>query len=165
MAGQRGHALSAGALIFFLAISLGAGVAGAFASVSAQSFYADLVQPSWAPPPWLFGPVWTTLYLMMGLAAWLAWREGPSPAVGRALRVYAVQLVLNGLWTWIFFAWRQGGLALAEILLLWALILATIVLFWRIRPIAGALLIPYLAWVSFASALNAALWLANPAIL
>lgn len=153
------------ALAGWIAISLLAGGVGAAASVSAPSFYAELVQPSWAPPPWLFGPVWTILYVLMGLAAWLAWHKGPSPSVRRALSLFGGQLVLNALWTWIFFAWRLGLLALIEINLLWLLILATTVLFWRIRPLAGALLLPYIAWVSFATALNAALWLANPALL
>lgn len=153
------------ALAGWLALSLLAAGVGAAASASAPSFYAQLVQPPWAPPPWLFGPVWTTLYLMMGLAAWLAWRAGPSRRVRRALFVFVAQLVLNALWTWIFFSWQRGLLALIEINLLWLLILATTLLFWRIRPLAGALLIPYLAWVSFATALNAALWLANPGLL
>jgi tryptophan-rich sensory protein len=162
---RKSAGLGAAALAGWVGLSLGAGALGALASVSAQSFYADLVQPAWAPPPWLFGPVWTALYILMGLAAWLTWREGPSSIVRRALWLFAVQLALNALWTWIFFAWRLGALALAEILLLCGLIGLTAGRFARIRTLAGLLLWPYFAWVAFASALNAALWLANPDLL
>lgn len=153
------------ALVGWVGVSLAAGAVGAVASVSAQDFYALLTKPWWAPPPWLFGPVWTLLYLLMGIAAWLVWRRGPADTVRRALSLFLAQLILNGLWTWIFFAWRLGGPALAEIVLLWTAILMTILFFWRVRPAAATLLLPYLAWVSFATALNAALWLANPTLL
>jgi benzodiazapine receptor len=153
------------ALAAWIAVSLAAGAAGAIASANAPSFYNQLVKPAWAPPPWLFGPVWTALYVLMGFAAWLVWHRGPDPIVRRALRLFGLQLLLNALWTWIFFAWRSGGLALADILILWLLILATLASFWRVRPVAGALLLPYLAWVTFATALNAALWIANPGLL
>ncbi len=154
------------ALGLSLALSFGAGAIGATASVSAPTFYAELVQPAWAPPAWLFGPVWTVLYLLMGIAAWLVWRERPRrPGVDRALAVYVVQLGVNALWSWTFFAWRDGGLAFFTIAILAALITVAIVLFHRIRPAAGALLVPYLAWVLFAAALNASLWIANPTLL
>lgn len=138
---------------------------GAAATVAAGPFYAQLVRPEWAPPASLFGPVWTVLYALMGVAAWLVWRVGGFHAARPALTLFLVQLALNALWSWLFFAWQRGALAFVEILLLWALILATLIAFWRIRPQAGALLIPYLLWVSFAAALNYSLWQLNPVIL
>ncbi|MCW5658485.1 MAG: tryptophan-rich sensory protein [Burkholderiaceae bacterium] len=153
-----------GLLVWLLVVFAGAAV-GAFASASASEFYRDLVRPSWAPPGWLFGPVWTVLYALMGVAAWLVWRARGFGGARRALLVFVVQLAANALWTWLFFAWRQGGLAFAEILLLLALILATIVLFWRVSRLAAVLLLPYLLWVSFASALTLSVWRLNPGLL
>ena len=148
-------------LIGWLLVSLAAGAVGALATRNARDFYAGLVRPSWAPPGWLFGPVWTVLYLMMGVAAWLVWREqGWSGAAG-ALSLFLVQLACNALWSWLFFAWRRGGLAFAEIIVLAGLIVATALAFARVRTLAAALLLPYLAWVTFASALNYAIWRAN----
>ena len=138
---------------------------GAAASVNAGEFYGQLARPAWAPPGWLFGPVWSLLYLSMGVAAWLAWRERGLRGMGSALPLFLAQLAVNALWSWLFFAWRQGALAFADVLLLLALIAATVLAFWRIRPLAGALLLPYLAWVGFASALNLAAWRMNPQLL
>ncbi len=152
-------------LLGWLVVSFIASALGARASISASSFYAELTQPAWAPPAWLFGPVWTVLFALMAIAAWLVWRSGGFSANRNALLIFGVQLGLNVLWSWLFFAWRMGGPAFAEVLLLWAAILATIVLFWRAKPLAGLLLVPYLLWVSFASALNFALWRDNPALL
>lgn len=152
-------------LVFFLSLCFSAAVVGAIGSMNAPQFYGQLVQPEWAPPTWLFGPVWTVLYAMMGFAAWLVWRKGPSRAVLLALIVFFVQLVLNTLWSWLFFAWQSGAGAFAGIVLLWLMIALCIVLFRRIQPLSGYLLLPYLAWVSFASTLNFALWQANPGIL
>jgi len=146
----------------WLVVTAIAAVAGGAASVNARTYYAALVQPAWAPPGWLFGPVWTTLYVLMGVAAWMVWRVGGFGAARAALSLYLVQLVLNALWTWLFFAWHRGALAFAEIVLLWIVIAATLAAFWRVRPLAGALLVPYLLWVSFASALNYAVWQLNP---
>jgi len=101
----------------------------------------------------------------MGIAAWLVWRADSSRATGAALTLFLVQLAFNALWTWLFFAWNQGALAFADIMLLWLLVVATLVCFWRIRPLAGALLIPYLLWVSFAAALNFSLWQLNTQVL
>ena len=111
------------------------------------------------------GPVWTVLYAMMGVSAWLVWKERGWQAARTELSVFVVQLVANGLWTWLFFVWHMGAVAFAEILLLWVLIAYTVWAFWRIRPLAGALLLPYLAWVSFASVLCFAMWQGNPQIL
>jgi len=143
---------------------IAAGVGGA-ASIQSGAFYTQLVRPQWAPPPAVFGPVWTVLYVLMAIAAWLVWRIDGFRAARAALVLFLVQLAFNALWTWLFFAWRLGGLAFADILLLWLLIVATLISFWRIRPLAGALLIPYLLWVSFASMLNYAVWQLNPKIL
>ena len=101
----------------------------------------------------------------MGAAAWLVWRERGFRGARAALALFLVQLVLNALWTWLFFAWRLGAAAFIEILLLWALIAATLVAFWRLRPLAGYLLVPYLLWVGFASALTYAVWQLNPGVL
>lgn len=109
--------------------------------------------------------MWTVLYGAMAVAAWLVWREGGLRAHRVALGLFAVHLVPNALWSWLFFAWAEGALALADIALLWALIAAALVAFWRVRPLAGALLVPYLLWVTFASALNLALWRMNPELL
>lgn len=152
-------------LVGWLIVSFIAAAIGGAASVQAGSFYTDLVRPDWAPPPSIFGPVWTVLYVLMGIAAWLVWRVGGFRAARSALTLFLVQLALNALWTWLFFGFHRGALAFAEILLLWVLIVATLIAFWRIRPLAGALLIPYLLWVSFASALNYAVWQLNPQVL
>lgn len=147
-------------LLTFLAAAL-----GARASISAASFYADLVLPAWAPPASLFGPVWTALYALMALAAFLVWRERGWRAATPALTLYLLQLGLNTLWSWLFFGWKQGALAFADILLLLVLIIATLIAFWRIHKVAACMLLPYLAWVGFASVLNYAVWQANPGLL
>lgn len=123
------------------------------------------MRPPWAPPGWLFGPVWSALYLLMGLAAWLVWRVRGFAGARSALLVFVSQLAVNALWTWLFFVWRQGALAFLEILMLWVLILVTIGLFWRASRVAALLLLPYLAWVSFASVLTFAIWRLNPEFL
>jgi len=127
---------------------------GAIASASAGLFYGELSQPSWAPPAWLFGPVWSVLYVFMGIAAWLVWREHGFRGAATALKLFVAQLFANALWTWIFFVWHQGALSLAEIVALWLLIASTILAFWRLHRLAALLLVPYLAWVSFAAFLN-----------
>ena len=152
-------------LLGWLGLSLAATIIGALASVHAAAFYSSLVQPAWAPPPWLFGPVWTALYAMMGFAAWLVWRRGGLRAQAGPLTWYLLQLVVNALWSWLFFAWHLGGGAFADIVLLWVLLLATVRSFLRVQRSAGLLLLPYLAWVSFAAVLNHAIWRLNPAIL
>lgn len=121
-------------------------------------WYASLNKPSWNPPSWVFGPVWTTLYIAMGVSAWLVWRAGNARL---ALSVFLIQLLLNALWTPVFFGLKQPGAAFTVIVAMWCAIAATIALFWRHSRVASALLVPYLAWVSFASALNFALWRLN----
>jgi tryptophan-rich sensory protein len=152
-------------LIAWLALTLATGAIGGLASVNAASFYGQLIQPAWAPPAWLFGPVWSVLYLLMGISAWLVWRAHGFRGARAALTIFVAQLLANALWSWLFFAWRQGGLAFAEVLVLWLLIAATVVAFWRLHRLAALLLVPYLAWVSFATALNFALWRLNPKLL
>ena len=149
----------------WLVVSFAAAAIGGIASANAGDFYLSLSRPPWAPPSWLFGPVWSVLYLLMGIAAWLVWRKGGFGAARGALTLFLAQLIANALWTWLFFAWRQGALAFGEILLLWVMIAATILLFWRANRLAGALLLPYLAWVSYASALTWAMWQRNPQVL
>ncbi len=152
-------------LLAWLAISFVASGIGAVASIRAVSFYGQLVQPNWAPPSSVFGPVWTILYALMGIAAWWVWRAGGFRANRSALTLFIVQLAVNALWSWLFFAWHRGAFAFADIVLLWLLIIATLVSFWRVSVFAGALLIPYLLWVSFAAALNFSVWQLNLQIL
>lgn len=149
-------------LLGWLAITFVAAAIGAAASVNAASFYGQLAQPSWAPPSSRFGPVWAVLYAVMGIAAWLVWRRAGFRKARAALTLFLVQLGLNALWSWLFFGWHRGALAFADILLLGALIVATLIAFWRVRPLAGALLVPYLLWVAFAAALNYSVWQLNP---
>lgn len=163
--GRRTTGARLGGLVAWLAIAFAAAAIGGIASAGAQAFYAGLLRPPWAPPAWLFGPVWTVLYAAMGVAAWLVWRDGGFAASRAALTLFLVQLAVNALWSWIFFAWRLGALAFAEILVLVALVGATIVLFWRKRALAGALMLPYFAWIVFASLLAYAVWQRNPALL
>lgn len=152
-------------LVAWLAITAVAAVLGAIASLDAAAFYGQLAKPAWAPPAGVFGPVWSLLYGLMAVAAWLVWLQRGSREVGTPLALFIAQLAANALWSWLFFGWHRGALAFADVLLLLALIAATLATFWRIRPLAGALLLPYLAWVSFASALTWAVWQRNPGVL
>jgi benzodiazapine receptor len=152
-------------LAVWMVVTFATAAVGAAASIQAKAFYEALVRPPWAPPAWLFGPVWTGLYLLMGIAAWLVWRERGFRAAAVPLGLFLVQLAANGLWSWLFFVWKRGALAFAEVLLLWALIAATVVTFRRVRPLAAGLLLPYLGWVTFASALTYSVWQRNPQLL
>jgi benzodiazapine receptor len=153
-------------LLGWLLLAFAAAGVGAAASVQARSFYAELSQPGWAPPSSWFGPVWTVLYALIGVAAWQVWRTAGSVAAARgALGFFCLQLLLNALWSWLFFGWHLGATAFADIVVLWITIVCTLIAFWRVKPLAGALFIPYLAWVSFAAALNFAVWQMNPALL
>lgn len=144
--------LGFGLAVFVAAAIGGLGVAGTSAE------YQNLEQPSWAPPSWLFGPVWTVLYVMIALAGWLAWRRAGFTL---PLWLWSAQLLLNAIWTPLFFGAGQYGLAFADIAVLWLLIGATVLVFWRVRRSAALLMLPYWAWVSFASALNLAIWQLN----
>ena len=150
--------------LLFVATLLTAGI-GALASIDAKAFYASLAQPSWSPPPTVFGPVWSVLYLMMFFAAALVVKRLGTVAARPALWLYGAQLVCNALWTWLFFHGHWGAVAYAEVLLLFVLVALTLRCFWRVRPLSGWLLLPYLVWVGFASALTLALWRLNPGVL
>ncbi|MBN2039927.1 MAG: tryptophan-rich sensory protein [Spirochaetes bacterium] len=152
-------------LVGWLFITFVAAGIGSMASFKAGTFYQQLIRPEWAPPGWIFAPVWTILYLLMGIDAWLVWREHGFRAAPISLSLYIIQLAVNALWTWLFFVWRLGETAFIEIIILWILILCTLIAFWRVRIIYGILLMPYLAWVSFASVLTYIIWKLNPFIL
>jgi benzodiazapine receptor len=150
-------------LVVAVLIPLGVGALGAlFTSSSVADWYPTLVRPSFAPPSWVFGPVWTTLYALMGLASWLVWRQGSGrPEVRSALTVYAIQLLFNLAWSGLFFGLRHPLLALVDIVVLLALIGLATVRFAALSRPAAALMVPYLAWVAFATALNGAFWWLN----
>jgi len=142
----------------FVAAVVVTAVVGSLFSVSAGDEYLGLQRPSWAPPAWLFGPVWTVLYALIALSGWLAWRGG----AGRTeLTLFGVQLVLNALWTPLFFGLGWYAVAVAEIVLLWLSIVAVAVVFWQRTTAAALLLLPYLGWVSFAAALNVSIAVLN----
>ena len=147
-------------LAAFLLLCIVGGAASGLASPPGE-WYASLAKPSWNPPNWIFGPVWTVLYAVIGVAGWRLWARRGTAAGTRALQAFAVQLALNFAWTPIFFGLQRPGLALAEIVALLGAIAATIALSWRTDRAAAALLMPYMAWVSFAAALNAAIWRLN----
>lgn len=149
--------------VLSIVVCEGAGLIGSLATFpSIPTWYASLEKPAFNPPNWLFGPVWTTLYALMGIAAFLVWRQGiRKREVKIALGIFLVQLVLNSLWSIVFFGLNSllGGLVV--ILPLWVAILLSIVTFYRISKTAGVLLIPYILWVSFATILNFSLWQLN----
>ena len=147
------------ALIVFLLITFAVAAFGG--QFTPDAWYRNLAKPEFNPPAAVFAPVWTLLYALMAIAAWLVWRARHRRNITPAMVAYAVQLVLNGLWSWLFFGRHEIGLALVDIILLWAAIVATMLLFWRIRPTATLLLVPYLAWVSFATLLNLRFWQLN----
>jgi len=124
-------------------------------------WYSQIQKPSWTPPSWLFGPVWTALYLMMAVAGWWVWRQGGWGAQRGALGLFLVQLVLNAAWSWLFFGLRSPSWGLIGIALLWIAILLTLLAFFRVSPLAGWLMVPYFLWVSYASALNFTIWRLN----
>ncbi len=147
------------ALIGWLALTFSASLTAVF--VKTGGWYEQLVKPAWNPPDWIFGPVWTVLYIMMAIAAWLVWQRGGWRQQRRALTLYLVQWALNVLWTPLFFGLQRPGLAFAEILFLLVAIIATLIAFWRVRRPAALLLIPYALWAAFATALNFTLWRMN----
>jgi len=147
-------------LAAFLLLCIVGGAVSGLASPPGE-WYASLSKPSWNPPGWIFGPVWTVLYAMIGVAGWRLWACRAAPAGIRALRAFAVQLVLNFAWTPVFFGLQQPGLALAVIVALVGAIVATIARSWSVDRAAATMLMPYMAWVSFATALNAAIWWLN----
>ncbi len=147
-------------LVAFLALGFGVLLLGGGAvSPAFAEWYPTLRKPSWTPPGWVFGPVWTLLYPVVAVAGWRAWREGRGR---KRLLIYLVQMALNAAWPWLFFAARRPALALIDVVLLFAAILATAVGFWRVHRGAALLLVPYLGWVGFAAALNYEIWRLNP---
>lgn len=147
------------ALFGWQALTFSAAATGAF--VSTSGWYAELSKPAWNPPGWVFGPVWTALYAMMAVAAWLVWQRGGWRAQRGPLTLYVVQWALNALWTPLFFGLQRPGLAFAELLILLAAIGATVVAFRRVRPAAAWLLVPYALWGIFAAILNGTIWRLN----
>ncbi len=149
-------------LTVFLGSCLTVMALGALATRPAiAGWYAQLAKPGWTPPAWVFGPVWLVLYLSMGIAAWLIWCQRHTSAMAWPLSLFAAQLVLNGTWSYFFFLQHNPFAGFVDIVLLWCIIGVTLVAFWRVRPLAGWLLVPYLLWVTYAAALNATIWRLN----
>jgi tryptophan-rich sensory protein len=147
-------------LVLFLIVVFSVSVIGGlFTASSVGTWYEGLAKPSWRPPNWLFGPVWTILYAMMAVSAWLVWKKA---GFGSALLMFAAQLLINGIWSPVFFGAQSLGGGLVVIVALWFAIVGTIAMFWPVSLAAALLLLPYLAWVSFATVLNAAIWRMNP---
>jgi benzodiazapine receptor len=146
---------------FLLLCFVVAGLGAAATTPEIAGWYRTIAKPRWNPPDAVFGPVWTALYIMMAIAAWWVWRPAGFRGAAGPLTLFFVQLGLNGLWSWIFFAWHRLGWAFAEIAVLWVVLAATTIAFFAHSRVAGWLMTPYLAWVSFASYLNFAIWRLN----
>jgi tryptophan-rich sensory protein len=147
------------ALTLWIVLSLSVGWIGS--NFPPGDWYASLAKPAWNPPGYVFGPVWTALYLLMGVAAWMVWRKEGFSGAPVALGLFLFQLALNALWSYLFFGLQRPGCALVEVIILWLAILATTLRFWRISSAAGVLMLPYLLWVGFATVLNLQLWRLN----
>jgi tryptophan-rich sensory protein len=151
------------ALIVSIIAAFGAAAIGGLStSKSIPTWYRGLRKPWFNPPDWAFGPVWIILYLLMAVAAWLVWSENAAAPVVAPLTFYGIQLGLNSLWSYIFFARKDLPKAFVEIIALWIMILITTALFWNVSQLAGILMLPYISWVSVASALNYRIWKLNP---
>jgi translocator protein len=146
-------------LIVWLAVCYGAAAVGA--QFMPGAWYQELAKPAWTPPSWLFAPVWTVLYGMMAVAAWIVWRQQGVAGAPAALSSFVAQLLLNTLWSWLFFGTQRPDLAMLDIMALWIAILLTAGAFWGRSRVAALLLVPYLLWVSFAAALNWSIWRLN----
>lgn len=150
-------------LVISLLLTVGMGSLGGIFTISEiPNWYAGLQKPSFNPPNWLFGPVWTMLYILMGISVYLVWKQTVSVERNTALTLFVVQFVLNFFWSIIFFKQHQIGWALVEIIVMWFFIFLTIIWFGKISSTASWLMVPYISWVSFASILNAAIWKLNP---
>lgn len=147
-------------LLGWLCLCLGVGL-GTGRAFAPGEWYVALAKPAWTPPGWVFAPVWTFLYILMAVAAWLVSRSGEFRRRRLPLTLFGLQLVCNGLWSWLFFGLQRPGLALLDLVLLWLVLLPTTTLFRKTRPLAGYLMWPYLAWVTFAAALNFEIWRLN----
>ena len=149
-------------LALFVLVCLGAGGLGAAATTpEIDGWYRTVVKPDWNPPDAVFGPVWTTLFVLMGISAWLVWKPAGFTKAATSLSLFAIQLILNVTWSWVFFGLHEIGWAAIEIVILWLAILATTVAFFRCSKSAGWLMVPYLSWVTFASVLNFTIWRLN----
>ena len=149
-------------LLISLALTLGTGaIAGIFTASAVPEWYAALNRPSFSPPNWLFGPVWTILYILLGISLFLIWNLDASKARNMAILFFIIQLALNFCWSFIFFYSKMIGFALVEIVVLWIMIIIMLILFYRIKPMAAYINIPYILWVTFASILNAAYYFLN----
>jgi tryptophan-rich sensory protein len=149
-------------LIVLIILCFGiAALGGLTTTPSIPNWYAGLAKPTWTPPGWIFGPVWSILYLSMAVAAWLVWRKSGLQGAAMPMAFFAIQLFFNAAWSWLFFGLHNCGAAFIDILLLWTAIAATTVAFWRRSLLAGLLFVPYLGWVSFAAVLNFAIWRLN----
>jgi translocator protein len=158
----NGAGRAIGVAIIIAELTAGAAfIGGQATSTSVNTWYDQLAKPAWTPPSWVFGPAWTTLYVMMAVAAFLVWRRAGFKGGGPALICYVFQLALNALWSVIFFGMQAPGLAFIEICILWGAIGLTFIAFWRIRKFSAWLLAPYWAWTTFAGALNYAIWQLN----
>ncbi len=149
-------------LIISIALPVAVGaISGFFTTTGVGSWYQTINKPTWNPPGWIFGPVWTTLYILMGIAFYLVWRSPESKAKRTAMVLFSIQLILNFFWSFIFFDQQQIGMALAEIMALWVFILLSIFAFAKVNKTAAWLLVPYISWVSFATMLTYAIWRLN----
>lgn len=146
--------------ISLLAPQLAGAIGALYTAETRETWYRELTLPGFSPPDWVFGPVWTTLYILMGIAAFLIWRRGLRQ-VWPAMLLFVIQLALNALWPFLFFGLRSPLAGLSGIIALWGVLLATVIAFWSVSRAAGALLIPYLAWVSYALILNYSIWRLN----
>lgn len=159
---MSGYKSSGIKLFYSLLITLGTGIIAGFATISnIGSWYTYLLKPVFNPPNWLFGPVWVLLYILMGISLYLVWKQSPSRHRYNAMSLFFIQLFLNFCWSFIFFYFHDIGFALFDIIVLWIFILFTIIYFAKHHKTAAALMIPYLAWVSFATILNAAIFKLN----
>lgn len=152
-------------LVCWILFTFLAAISGAVTAQAAAAFYGQLDKPRWAPPAWAFGPAWSVLYPMMAVAAWTIWRDYGFRGARGPLIMYAIQLALNAAWSWFFFVRRRGAEALVEVVLMWIAIAITLVAFWRLHTSAGILFVPYILWVSFATALTYSVWRRNPTLL
>ena len=149
-------------LVISIIIAQGSGLIGSlFTATSVNTWFETISKPTWNPPSWIFGPVWTILYLLMGIAAYIIWQKKDIVGVKVTLLVYGIHLVFNSLWSILFFGLKNPQLAFFEIIVLLILIIITTILFWKIDRWAGALMFPYIAWVSFATVLNYTIWQLN----
>jgi len=149
-------------LVVSILLPLGLGaIAGIFTAKAIPEWYATLNQPSFNPPNWIFGPVWTSLYILLGISFFLIWKQPATKERNRAISIFLIQLVLNFAWSFLFFYFHQIGLALIDIIVLWIFIITMLILFYRIKPLAAYINIPYLLWVTFASILNASYFVLN----